>query len=208
MYHHTTPAAQKAMMDVDFTPIFLALLPLFLCVGALLGKSFDSDTARTITTNTTIPDITIYINNTGTTTGTGDTGTGAGADNNTETLILFTNGTYFFPLLSGSIGIGTLGLGSIFGGFFPFFGFGRSLSRSFWDTSWSDMDSLYLLYESLDEITYILDDQERMSCFAEVLCTEQAKSGHDNFFTFFIRYSNLKSLKTDISFAFLKLAGF
>ena len=204
MYHHTTPAAQKAMMDVDFTPIFLALLPLFLCVGALLGKSFDSDTARTITTNTTIPDITISINNT-VTAGSGDA---AAADNNTQTLILFTNGTYFFPFLTGNIGIGTLGLGSIFGGFFPFFGFGRSLSRSFWDTSWSDMDSLYLLYESLDEITYILDDQERMSCFAEVLCTEQAKSGHDNFFTFFIRYSNLKSLKTDISFAFLKLAGF
>ena len=181
---------------MNFTPIFLALLPLFLCIGAILGKNFNSDTARTITTNTTIPDITIYINNTGTTTGTGDTGTGtgAGADNNTETLILFTNGTYFFPLLSGSIGIGTLGLGSIFGGFNPFFGgfnpffgLGRSLSRSFWDTSWSDINSLYLLYENLDEITSIVDDEERMSCFAEVLCLAQAKSGRDNFFTFVIR---------------------
>ena len=108
MYHYTTPAAQKAMMDVDFTPIFLALLPLFLCVGALLGKSFDSDYARTITTNTTIPDITISINNT-VTTGAADA---AAADNNTQqTLILFTNGTYFFPFLTGNIGIGTLGIG-------------------------------------------------------------------------------------------------
>ena len=107
MYHYTTPAAQKAMMDVDFTPIFLALLPLFLCVGALLGKSFDYDYARTITTNTTIPDITISINNTVT------TGAAAAdaADNNTQTLILFTNGTYFFPFLTGNIGIGTLGIG-------------------------------------------------------------------------------------------------
>ena len=96
------------MMDVDFTPIFLALLPLFLCVGALLGKSFDSDYARTITTNTTIPDITISINNT-VTTGAADA---AAADNNTQqTLILFTNGTYFFPFLTGNIGIGTLGIG-------------------------------------------------------------------------------------------------
>ena len=108
MYHYTTPAAQKAMMDVDFTPIFLALLPLFLCVGALLGKSFDYDYARTITTNTTIPDITISINNT-VTTGAADA---AAADNNTQqTLILFTNGTYFFPFLTGNIGIGTLGIG-------------------------------------------------------------------------------------------------
>ena len=77
--------------------------------------------------------------------------------------------------------------GSIFGGFFPFFGFGRSFTHSFWDTGWSDMDALYILYENLEEISYILDDQERMSCFADLLCSEQAKSGHDNFFTFVIR---------------------
>ena len=46
------------------------------------------------------------------------------------------------------------------------------------------MDALYVLYENLEEISYIFDEQERMSCFADLLCSEQAKSGHDNFFTF------------------------
>ena len=34
-YYHppTTPAAQKSMVEVDFTPLFLAILPLFLSLG-------------------------------------------------------------------------------------------------------------------------------------------------------------------------------
>ena len=77
--------------------------------------------------------------------------------------------------------------GSLFGGFFPFFGFGRSFRNSFWDTGWSDLDSLYLLYESLEDVQNMLDDQERLSCFASILCSEQAKSDNRNILTFFIR---------------------
>ena len=44
-YHHPTtsysqhnpPPAYKAVYEVDFTPIFLSLLPLFLVLGTLLG---------------------------------------------------------------------------------------------------------------------------------------------------------------------------
>ena len=56
--YQTTPAAQKSLMEVDFTPIFLALLPLFLTMGAILGlqlegRSFDS-TSTSTGTNVTI----------------------------------------------------------------------------------------------------------------------------------------------------------
>ena len=62
--YQTTPAAQKSLMEVDFTPIFLALLPLFLTMGAILGlqlegRSFDSTstgTNVTINLNTTSSD--------------------------------------------------------------------------------------------------------------------------------------------------------
>ena len=63
--YQTTPAAQKSLMEVDFTPIFLALLPLFLTMGAILGlqlegRSFDSTSATgtnvTINLNTTSSD--------------------------------------------------------------------------------------------------------------------------------------------------------
>ena len=55
-YQYTTPAAQKAMMEVDFTPIFLALLPLFLTLGTLLGLQLQG------TSSSTTPDITVNVN--------------------------------------------------------------------------------------------------------------------------------------------------
>ena len=53
-YHYqvtTTAAAQKAMMSVDFTPIFLALLPLFLSIGTLLGLGLQQAETSSSTPN-------------------------------------------------------------------------------------------------------------------------------------------------------------
>ena len=44
-------SCQKAMMTVDFTPIFLSLLPLFLATGTLLGLALQN--AETSSTSTT-----------------------------------------------------------------------------------------------------------------------------------------------------------
>ena len=47
-YHHPPP--YKAIYEVDFTPLFLALLPVFLVLGTLLGLALTglSSTASTI----------------------------------------------------------------------------------------------------------------------------------------------------------------
>ncbi len=134
-YHHQQPPAHpmyqygKMMMNVDFTPIFLSLLPLFLALGTLLGLQFPTASATTtVVANSTVPDITVNVNSSSTAT---NTNNAANANNNTNTLvpiIIFTNGTVVtIPTLIGLTGItltgitlGTIGLGGIFG--IPIFG--------------------------------------------------------------------------------------
>ena len=97
-------------------------------------------------------------------------------------MILFTNGTYTFPLLLG--GAGLFGLGtSIFsgGGFFPFpfFGFGRSLKESIWESTWIDLMDLGNLALDLRKIGNLEDEEQRLSCFSWMLCSHQRKRGNN-----------------------------
>ena len=63
-FHYTTTTppqiSRKVLMDVDFTPIFLALLPLFLTLGTLLGLGLSGTSSSSSTT----PSITVSVNNT------------------------------------------------------------------------------------------------------------------------------------------------
>ena len=123
------PPPYKAVYDVDFTPIFLSLLPLFLVLGTLLGLLLSglSLSSTSTSTNTTAPSTIININSTSSST---STGAAAAANNatNTNTIIpifINPNGTLAFPFfgLTGLTGLtALLGLTA-----FPGFVIGRSL---------------------------------------------------------------------------------
>ena len=177
-YHHPTPAtpSYKTVMEVDFTPMFLALLPLFLCVGTLLGLGVQpSETAATV------PSITVNVNASSSSGGSsGPSSSSDGVNQTIVPLLLFTNGTYLFPLLTG-LTSSLLGFGSIFG-LFPFTGFGRSFSEA----GWSDAVGLFGLYEALAKVENIEDEKDRLSCFSWTLCHDDEEE--DNIFIVLAKY--------------------
>lgn len=170
--------ATKTMVEVDFTPLFLALLPLFLVAGTLLGLGLQG------TSSSTTPNITVNVNASTSTAGTTSTSTAT----NTTTivpLVIYTNGTYSFPFLSGGLtlsGLSTsiLGLGSLFN-FFPFFGLGRSFSDSFWSIEWPDIDQLFQLYFDLNPL--MNDDGGWILCRSQ----EQSRHSQENVILFLLR---------------------
>ena len=118
--------------QVDFTPIFLSLLPIFLVLGTLLGLAASGLTSSTSlvtsATNGTATTVNVDVNSSST------GGTGGGTNTNTNTSVLpifvFNNGTNsfvsFFPFA-----LGNIGFGNIFGfNQFPII-FGRTFTSAF-----------------------------------------------------------------------------
>ena len=126
------PPPYKAVYDVDFTPIFLSLLPLFLVLGTLLGLLLSglSLSSTSTSTNTTAPSTIININSTSSST---STGAAAAANNATSTntiipIFLYPNGTLAFPFFGLNGLAGLTGLTALLGlTAFPGFVIGRSL---------------------------------------------------------------------------------
>lgn len=127
-YSPAHPPAYKAVYEVDFTPIFLSLLPLFLVLGTLLGLLLPGLSLTTTTTNSTTPSVTVNVNSTSSSTSTATGGTGNNATTTTSILPIFIypNGTLALPLVTSLAGLinlsGLLGLG------FPGLIIGRSLA--------------------------------------------------------------------------------
>ena len=116
------------LTQVDFTPIFLSLLPIFLVLGTLLGLAASGLTSGTSlvtsATNGTATTVNVDVNSSST------GGTGGGTNTNTSVLpiFVFNNGTTsfvsFFPF-------GNIGFGNIFGfNQFPII-FGRTFTSAF-----------------------------------------------------------------------------
>ena len=115
------PPAYKAVYEVDFTPIFLSLLPLFLVLGTLLGLALtgitSSGSSSTVyVTNSSSPSVAVDVTSTSTSTAT--------AVSNTTTptsffpVFIYPNGTFAIPFIPNLAGLIN------FGGFI----IGRSLS--------------------------------------------------------------------------------
>lgn len=174
MYHIQRPVyhqlAPKVMSEVDFTPIFLALLPLFLSIGTLLGLGLQGSS----TTTPTVPSISVNVNATSSASG-GDSGTSGTNNTQVVPLILFTNGTFTLPLLLGGATTASLfGLGNLF---FPFFGIGRSLQESIWETGWSDFVDLGHFLSDLYQVdTHLRDEEERLACYSWILCSQPRRN--------------------------------
>ena len=115
-YSPPSPPAYKAVYEVDFTPIFLTLLPVFLVLGTLLGLLLSGlNLSSTTITNSTAPSVSVNVNSSSTSTSS-VTSTGS---NNTNTnsilpIFFFSNGTLAIPLLS-LTGINLTGLTGLFG---------------------------------------------------------------------------------------------
>ena len=126
-YSPSHPTAYKAVYEVDFTPIFLSLLPLFLVLGTLLGLLLPGLSLTTTTTTTNAPSVTVNVNSTSSSTSTATGGTG---NNATTTSILpifiYPNGTLALPLVASLTGL--LNLSGLFGLGFPGLIIGRSLA--------------------------------------------------------------------------------
>ena len=118
-YHYKKPPMGKTVVEVDFTPIFLALLPLFLTLGTLLGLQLQGTSSSSVAST---PNITVTVDN-------ASSGSDASTTGNTTQIVpiyIYTNGTYAFPFVSttGLLGLTglSLGFGSILS-LFPGFGF-------------------------------------------------------------------------------------
>ena len=100
--HYSAPAppAYKAVYEVDFTPIFLTLLPVFLVLGTLLGLLLSGlNLSSTTTTNSTTPSVSVNVNSSSSSTSS-VTSTGSNATNSVLPVFIFSNGTLAVPLLS------------------------------------------------------------------------------------------------------------
>ena len=172
-YYDPSPSysnSHKTMLDVDFTPLFLVFLPMFLALGTLLGLGL-SQASSTTSTTTTTPNIIVNVNATANTATPSTTSSTTSTNNTNLVYLLFTNGTlaFPFPIFTGTTGL-TLGT-TIFGGLFPFAGFGRSLSHSFWSTTRHDYYGLFGLHHDLEAVSQkIKAPAERLSSFDALLC--------------------------------------
>ena len=115
-YSPPAPPPYKAVYEVDFTPIFLTLLPVFLVLGTLLGLLLSGlNLSSTTVTNSTAPSVSVNVNSSSTSTSS-VTSTGSNSTNTNSILpiFVFSNGTLAIPLLSLS-GINLTGLTGLFG---------------------------------------------------------------------------------------------
>ena len=117
------------VLQVDWTPLFLSLLPICLVLGTLLGLTVSGGLSTTslVTSNSSVPSVTVNVNSSSTAT---STSSGDSANNSTTSVLpifVFTNGTFAIPLLTPNFGFTNIfGFGN-FGGLF----FGRSFSSFF-----------------------------------------------------------------------------
>ena len=113
-YSPPSPPAYKAVYEVDFTPIFLTLLPVFLVLGTLLGLLLSGlNLSSTTITNSTAPSVSVNVNSSSTSTSS-VTSTGSNSTNSILPIFIFSNGTLAIPLLSVT-GINLTGLTGLFG---------------------------------------------------------------------------------------------
>ena len=113
-YPPPSPPAYKAVYEVDFTPIFLTLLPVFLVLGTLLGLLLSGlNLSSTTITNSTAPSVSVNVNSSSSSTSS-VTSTASNSTNSILPIFIFSNGTLAVPLLSFS-GINLTGLTGLFG---------------------------------------------------------------------------------------------
>ena len=113
-YSPPAPPAYKAVYEVDFTPIFLTLLPVFLVLGTLLGLLLSGlNLSSTTVTNSTAPSVSVNVNSSSSSTSS-VTSTGTNNTNSILPIFIFSNGTLAIPLLSFT-GINLTGLTGLFG---------------------------------------------------------------------------------------------
>ena len=110
------PPAYKAVYEVDFTPIFLTLLPVFLVLGTLLGLLLSGlNLSSTTITNSTTPSVSVNVNSSSSSTSSvTSTASNSTATNSILPIFIFSNGTLAIPLLS-LTGINLTGLTGLFG---------------------------------------------------------------------------------------------
>ena len=113
-YSPPSPPAYKAVYEVDFTPIFLTLLPVFLVLGTLLGLLLSGlNLSSTTITNSTAPSVSVNVNSSSSSTSS-VTSTASNSTNSILPIFIFSNGTLAIPLLSFT-GINLTGLTGLFG---------------------------------------------------------------------------------------------